>query len=84
MEKPENCFSCRNHKMVPDPDPIDFFRDNDQAMVCVLVNNPKYSTDAYRISDRQAYKVIGYGIEVFDNERKIPIPSWCPLGLGEK
>jgi len=34
--KPSNCLDCPYHKVLPDPDPDDWFCDDDVKVVCVL------------------------------------------------
>lgn len=33
--KIENCMDCPNHSVRPDPDPDDWFNDDDEKVVCV-------------------------------------------------
>lgn len=34
----ENCMDCPNHKVLPDPDPDDWFNDDDIKVVCAAVS----------------------------------------------
>lgn len=34
----ENCMDCPNHNVLPDPDPYDWFCDDDEKVVCEKIN----------------------------------------------
>lgn len=34
----DNCTKCSEHEILPDPDPNDWFNDNDVKVVCKLLN----------------------------------------------
>lgn len=39
-----NCINCPFHKIIPDPDPTDWFNADDEAILCLKVSkdpNPK-------------------------------------------
>lgn len=34
----ENCMDCPNHKVLSDPDPYDWFCDDDEKVVCIKMD----------------------------------------------
>lgn len=34
--KPANCMDCKYHQVLPDPDPDDWFCDDDEKVICTL------------------------------------------------
>lgn len=74
-----SCLECTNHKIIPDPDPNDWFCDDDVAVVCLSASNDKQNTESKWISDRHPNKVIEPSIRPFKVEKEATVPSWCPL-----
>ncbi len=33
---PPNCIDCKHHRVLPDPDPDDWFCDDDEKVLCTL------------------------------------------------
>lgn len=62
--KIENCHQCQFHKVENDPDPDDWFNDDDVKVVCTKKHN-KTITSACR----------PYNIK----KECAGIPNWCPL-----
>ena len=75
------CLRCPNHEVIPDPDPDDWFNDDDVAVVCNLVPNPDMDPKARRYSVRQSRRCVTSSCR--PNSQMIAeqsaIPSWCPL-----
>ncbi len=63
MKTYDNCIQCPNHDIRPDPDPHDWFCDDDMKVVCML--NERNCTSACR----------PYNVE----RETTPPPEWCPL-----
>jgi len=59
-----NCTQCPHHKVLPDPDPLDWFCDDDVKVVCLLFPEERQITCACR-----PYQV----------EKECSVPKWCPL-----
>jgi hypothetical protein len=75
--KTETCLDCSSHKKIADPDPFDWFRDGDQAVVCSLSKNTKMDKKSKYASDRQNLMVVQSLIGPWDWD-DIKIPKWCP------
>lgn len=58
------CINCPHHQVLPDPDPDDWFCDDDKKVVCTKVEPPKNVAVAIR-----PYKL---RVEAL-------VPDWCPL-----
>ena len=78
------CIQCPFHKRVPDPDPDDWFNDDDETLLCT---HPRCPVDDYTNRQREYYKKrgwIGEGRVITSGERpyhinKEKVPSYCPL-----
>lgn len=73
-----NCMECSAHRVISDPDPHDWFCDDDKAVVCTETPNDKRDRTSEYSSDHSAYKVIQCGIRPYRLEKETSIPSWCP------
>lgn len=83
MPKIKSCIKCKEHKNIPDPDPFDWFRDGDMAVVCSMSKNPDMDKEAKYACDRQDRRVVQGGVGPFDWDG-IKVPKWCPKGYGKK
>ena len=78
------CVQCPFHERVADPDPDDWFDDDDEALLCIHPNCP---VDDYTDLQREYYKKRGWiekGRVITSSERpfninKEKVPSYCPL-----
>jgi len=77
--KPTNCLDCPFHMVIPDPDPDDWFNDDDEAVVCRKVNNDKMDLDSKYAADRQAFKTITVSCRPYNKRKESKTPKWCPL-----
>ncbi len=74
-----SCLQCPFHEIMHDPDPNDWFNDDDVSVVCKKVKKEKEPSSEYA-SDRQEHKVVSFGDRPYQvKEDKIKIPEWCPL-----
>jgi hypothetical protein len=73
-----NCVNCKHHKVVSDRDPHDWFNDDDEAIVCMLVKNDKQKPDSIYLSERNEQKVISSALRPYETH-KVKQPEWCPL-----
>ena len=71
------CALCPHHKVIPDPDPSDWFNDDDCAIVCTLQKNNKKNPRSKYAADRQDYKVVSGALRPYETQ-KVEIPKWCP------
>ena len=74
-----NCIDCPNHRVINDPDPTDWFNDDDVAVVCTLVANPKQNQSSESVAERQALRIITQMCRPYKTRAESQTPSWCPL-----
>lgn len=74
-----NCLDCQNHKILPDPDPYDWFCDDDLCVVCVLVGNKGQDTKSEYLSDTYDYRSITRSCRPHYLRKESTCPNWCPL-----
>jgi hypothetical protein len=76
---PGNCLDCENHEVIPDPDPHDWFNDDDLAVVCKITVNDSQDPGSKYCSDRQEFKCITRSCRPYNDRKESGRPSWCPL-----
>jgi hypothetical protein len=78
--KISKCIDCPHHKVIGDPDPHDWFCDDDQAIVCtkVLKEESDIKKDSLYVSDRQQFRCVDIGCRPYQI-KNVEIPDWCPL-----
>jgi len=77
--KINSCINCPFHKVINDPDPDDWFCDDDMAIVCTKLPNDeigKFDSPAY--FSRQKFKVVSSGIRPHHVSSFNYIPEFCP------
>ena len=72
-----NCLQCPFHKTIDDPDPYDWFCDDDMAVVCTQMPNIKEGKSAWA-SDHQEFRIIASACRPYNLEKESKIPVWCP------
>ena len=77
-EIPYNCADCQHHRVIQDPDPDDWFNDDDVAVVCTLEekNTVKHSR---RASERQDRRLVTAACRPYNVKKESTRPDWCPL-----
>jgi hypothetical protein len=60
----QSCVECPFHEVLPDPDPSDWFCDDDVKVFCKKAN--RNATVACRPYNTR--------------KETTPVPDWCPLG----
>ncbi len=78
MMKDKTCIECKSHEVINDPDPNDWFCDDDVAVVCTLVKNPKQNPNSKYSADHSFYRCVQVGIRPYRISKESIIPSWCP------
>ena len=58
-----NCMDCPNHRVARDPDPHDWFCDDDEKVLCAITSN----------------KAITVACRPYNKRKECNVPSWCPL-----
>lgn len=79
-----NCKDCKHHAVIPDPDPHDWFCDDDVAVICTLVKNPNPDRSSLYHSDSQEYSCVTTSCRPYNTRKECNIPNWCPLLGGSK
>lgn len=75
----DNCMDCPNHKVIADPDPDDWFCDDDKAIVCTITKNLNKNESSRHKSERQEHKVVMCAIRPYNLRKEGDAPDWCPL-----
>ena len=60
----KNCLDCPHHSQRRDPDPNDWFCDDDMKVVCTKTTPERVVTSAER---------------PYNLRRECAVPPWCPL-----
>lgn len=68
MKAYKNCTDCPAHNILPDPDPDDWFCDDDVKVVC----------------EHMRGKNITVACRPYNIRKECAVPSWCPLLTSEK
>ncbi len=68
----QKCIQCPHHNIEPDPDPNDWFCDDDIKIRCTLSPDP-YRGNCYR----EPY--ITVGCRPYRAKKESDVPVWCPL-----
>jgi hypothetical protein len=72
------CLECPNHKVIRDPDPDDWFNDDDMAVICLKERQTPDPKSRY-VSDSQPYRCITKSCRPYNLDKETYIPNWCPL-----
>lgn len=73
----KKCIDCSFHKVIPDPDPTDWFCADDAAIVC-LKEQQDIDLKSKWASDRQDRKVVSGSLRPYQVNKVSP-PIWCPI-----
>lgn len=79
-----HCIDCPHHRIMSDPDPDDWFNDDDEALVCL---HPECHRE-YSSAEERCYR--GWKSVVIEGScrpyeiPKITIPEYCPFLLAAK
>lgn len=77
----KKCTSCKYHEIIPDPDPYDWFCDDDCAIRCLK------STKTPQVTSGGSYKMtepmITAGCRPYNTIKEADVPDWCPLNNKE-
>lgn len=75
-----SCLECPFHRVIGDPDPDDWFNDDDKAIVCTKKSNQKLNINSRYASDRQMYAVVESSMRPTELKKEnVEIPKWCPI-----
>jgi len=73
-----NCTECSSHKVIADPDPHDWFCDDDAAVVCTMTLNPKRDTTSIHRADHSEFRTITVACRPYNIKKECEVPDWCP------
>jgi hypothetical protein len=76
------CIDCPFHKIIPDPDPTDWFNADDEAIVCKKVERKADPNSKYGV-DRQSFRPIDVAIRPHQT-KNVKAPDWCPISLSKQ
>lgn len=81
--KPSCCMDCPHHQTVADPDKLDWFCDDDVAVLCTISPNTsggkKWTTD-----ELWPNRAITSSCRPHRQREETARPEWCPLPDSEK
>ncbi len=77
-EKEKTCLGCSDHETILDPDPHDWFCDDDSAVVCKITPNPNIKPTSEYVADRQEFRVVACSCRPYNLKKEATIPEWCP------
>jgi len=75
---PESCIECSSHQVIPDPDPDDWFCDDDVAVICTKVYNPNRDMTSKYKADKSEHRTITVSCRPQNIKKETKIPPWCP------
>jgi hypothetical protein len=75
----KTCLDCPFHKVIADPDPHDWFCDDDQAIICLKTKNEEQDENASYVSNRSEFKSVTNSCRPYNLKKETTIPEWCPL-----
>lgn len=78
------CTECDSHLIIKDPDPYDWFCDDDVAVVCKLSPNPKKNEKSEYLSDRSDFRSVASSCRPYNVKKEAIVPSWCPKNKKDK
>ena len=79
VKVPKFCVKCPHHLDIADPDPHDWFCDDDRAIVCTLVKNRRRNKEKSKYqADRSEFKTVSGSCRPYEVSKVTPA-SWCPL-----
>ena len=74
-----NCMDCPKHKVIPDPDPSDWFCTDDVAVVCLATKNQKQDAQSKFVADHSGYRSITVACRPYRTRKESDTPDWCPI-----
>jgi len=75
----KNCIDCPNHRVINDPDPEDWFNDDDVAVVCILAKNDEKGKFPESVAYAQDFRVITSMCRPYNTREESKTPASCPL-----
>lgn len=76
---PANCMDCPESSVIPDPDPDDWFCDDDCAVVCRKTRNDEMTPTSRHAAERSEYRAVTVACRPYNRRRESDRPEWCPI-----
>jgi len=76
-----NCLDCPMVDVQRDPDPMDWFNDDDQAAFCLKTPRTKYPDKKKYPSDFVKFRPITVSARPHHLRGECITPKWCPMDL---
>ena len=73
-----DCSQCPHYTTAADPDPNDWFCDDDQYGFCTITPNDARNPNSQYQSDRSKFKTLYKSRRPYE-VGKLPVPEWCPM-----
>lgn len=82
--KIDNCMDCPHHVVVPDPDPNDWFCDDDEAVLCRLTKSEGEHPDGRAQAPAAGganwpRRTVTVSCRPYQKRELCKVPDWCPL-----
>lgn len=77
----KTCLECKDHLIIGDPDPNDWFCDDDKAVVCTKTPNPNRNLESSYAADFSEYRAVTVSCRPYNLNKETEVPKWCPLIL---
>jgi len=74
----KTCLSCESHDVIPDPDPDDWFNDDDVAIICKLKKDTNVKPNSKHLADRCDFAKVAVACRPYNLRKEAAIPKWCP------
>ena len=73
-------MDCPSHKVIADPDPHDWFNDDDEAVLCTLTQgNPNHNSEGEWHHEKQnEHRCITVMCRPYQKRSECETPPWCP------
>lgn len=71
------CIECPFHKIIPDPDPNDWFNADDEAIVCTKTKREPDLNSQHQV-DKIGYRPIDVALRPYQT-KNVQTPQWCPI-----
>lgn len=83
-----DCHKCKHCKIIEDPDPTDWFCDDDESIVCTAKSsNIKWDSHFYNEGDKIPFTYISVSNRPYQTKKEFKLmakvwkarrPTWCP------
>lgn len=73
----KSCMDCADHEVVADPDPDDWFCDDDCAVICKAAREEPTKGSKYA-ADSSSFRRVTVSCRPYNLRKETQVPDWCP------